>query len=73
MNRLDQQFRLPIGAVVVVDGVPYASVARERAGLALRRLAGGSETIVLSDAVLVDLHHGGRVRMARPGACGGRR
>ena len=73
MNRLDQQFRLPIGAVVVVDGVPYASVARGRAGLALRRLAGGSETVLLSDAVLVDLHRGGRVRMAGPGACGGLR
>ncbi len=73
MNRLDQQFRLTIGAVVVVDGVPYAPVARERAGLALRRLAGGSETIVLSDAVLVDLHRGGRVRIGGPGASGGRR
>lgn len=73
MNRLDQQFRLPIDAVVVIDDVPYAFVARERAGLALRRLAGGSETVVLSDAVLVELHRGGRVRMAGPDACGGRR
>jgi hypothetical protein len=73
LNRIAQQFHLPTDAVVVIDGVPYALVTRERAGLTLRRLAGGCETVVLCDAVLLDLHRGGRMRMAEPDACGGRR
>lgn len=72
MTNLARLFRLPPPAVVAIDGVPYALVTRDREGFILRKLAGGLDTVVLSDAVLVDLHRGGRIRMVEPDECGGR-
>jgi len=55
-------------SIIVIDDVPYAWVARGKAGVILRRLADGPVTLVLEEAALRGLLSNGRLRLAGPGA-----
>lgn len=72
MSEHSSPARMRLEGVVLLDGVPHR-LARGAAGVVLRGPGPDPVTLLLSDAAVLELHRGGRLRLAEPEAGRGRR